>query len=64
MIKLAATDGWNPFLRWRGAVRYGDASKICCFQERIVASGRGILSLKKLFAGVRDEVIIAEWELC
>ena len=66
MIKLVATDMDGTFLDGEGRFDMGRLKNLLVsYKEKgiyfAVASGRGILSLKKLFADVRDEVIfIAE----
>ena len=66
MIKLVATDMDGTFLDGEGRFDMERLKKLLVsYKEKgiyfAVASGRGILSLKKLFADVRDEVIfIAE----
>ena len=66
MIKLVATDMDGTFLDGEGRFDMERLKNLLVsYKERgiyfAVASGRGILSLKKLFADVRDEVIfIAE----
>ena len=66
MIKLVATDMDGTFLDGKGRFDMERLKNVLVSYEEkgiyfAVASGRGILSLKKLFADVRDEVIfIAE----
>ena len=66
MIKLVATDMDGTFLDGEGRFDMERLKNLLVsYKEKgiyfAVASGRGILSLKKLFADVRDEVIfIAE----
>lgn len=66
MIKLVATDMDGTFLDGEGRFDMKRLKNVLVsYKEKgiyfAVASGRGILSLKKLFADVRDEVIfIAE----
>ncbi len=63
MIKLVATDMDGNLSRWRGAAWYETPRTVLKAKGFIfaVASGRR-RSLKKLFADVRDEVIMKRHE--